>query len=462
MPTSDMLLRRYRLIKPIGSGTFATVYLAQDNTSNEYYAVKIIDKKWFANESMYERFSREVELGMQLRHDHIAKVHSYGKTQQGYYIVMEWVEGVTLRQYMQKRTKIGMEEAIRIIRQVLSALNYAYHQGVTLHRDLKPENIMIEQKTGRVVVLDFGIAQIQGSTITRHTRVFSLRYAAPEQLAESKQAFYRSTDLYSIAVILYEMLTRRTPFRGRTVVELYQQAMKRCFVSPHLIRPELSPGWDSFFEMALHPNPKERFQDPSQMAEGLLTIKDQKRTPTASTRDKRQRKSSGAGAVVAVLLVIFIIGAMGAFAWLNKDAITTFIEDTIGKVVLPKDPNPDCFLKIVSNTKIKIKILSPDHPEFSKFFDMRGIAPSTKVLYLDHYATNWGNTGNTREIPKKGTYVFECEAYLMQDQTKAFYFILSYDGSDWIITEHKNEVYIILKNAPTKGACAELWINVSE
>lgn len=467
MNTSDMLLRRYRLIKPIGTGSFATVHLAQDKTSNEFYAVKIIEKKWFANDSMFDRFSREVELGMQLRHDHIAKVHSYGKTQQGYYIVMELVQGLTLRRYMQKKTILGAEEALRIIRQILSALNYAYHNGVTLHRDLKPENIMIEEKTGRVVVLDFGIAQIQGSTITRHTRVFSLRYAAPEQLGESKQAFYRSTDLYAVAVILYELLTRRTPYRGRTVVELYHQAMKARFVPPHIIRPELSPSWESFFEMALHPNPKERFQDPPQMLEGLLTIKNHKEASFGRNAGSGKRKTSGAGAVVAFFLVLFFIVALGVGGWLNKDAIQSNLNELkiqLESIILKSEPRQDCYLKIVSNDRIKIKIWSPDYPEkeFSKFFDMRKSEPSQKELYRDKYATNWGNTGNSNEIPLKGKYVFECEAYPSGQQAKAFYFILSFDGRQWEIVEENDEAWIKLIDAPEKGTCPELWIGLAD
>ena len=212
----SIINKRYKLIDKIGIGGMATVYMARDIQTGETFAVKIMDYKMAQDKEFLDRFEKEVKIGITLNHPNIVKVYSYGKVDGNYFIVMEYVQGINVRQYLRQYGTFRWKEALTIMLQVLSALSYAYHKGIQAHRDIKPENIMIDTKTMSVKVMDFGIAKIEGTDSTQTAFAYTPRYASPEQLMPSKyqNKISYTTDLFSLSVVFYEMITGKHPFPG--------------------------------------------------------------------------------------------------------------------------------------------------------------------------------------------------------------------------------------------------------
>ena len=205
--------KTYNLLSLLGTGGMSEVYLAQDIKTGIKVAIKILDRKLSKNEEYIKRFKREVEISKTLSHPNIVKIISYGTDKGRYYIVYEYLEGLTLDRYI-KSKKLQIDEIEDITLQILNGLSYAHSKNI-IHRDIKPSNIMISGN-GKIKILDFGIARASSrSTITK-TGMFmgSPHYISPEQ-ADSKKLDYR-TDIYSFGVVIYELLTGKVPFDANT------------------------------------------------------------------------------------------------------------------------------------------------------------------------------------------------------------------------------------------------------
>ncbi len=323
---------RYKIIKPIGFGGMATVYLAEDQVSKTYVAVKIMDSRLSTDKKFVQRFQQEANIGKRLDHPNIPKVFEWGVQDEYYYIVMEFVQGKSLRQIMRDEKVLDLSTAMELMQQILQSLSYAYGMGIKAHRDIKPDNIMIESKTQRVKIMDFGIAKMESSQLTHATMMFSANYAAPEQLLPQKfpQGVNHYTDLYALAMIFYELLSGRAPFYGESSVEVIQQQLKKKFPPIHVLCPYLPVKLQDFFKKALNPQPQTRHQTPEEMMrdlDALITKNKQRPEPVQATRviqrpgysskprqsqDKPATKKNNSVLMYSAVIAISVVLAIGS------------------------------------------------------------------------------------------------------------------------------------------------------
>ena len=205
-------LKSYKLISLLGTGGMSEVYFAQDIRSDTKVAIKILDKKLSKDPEYIKRFKREVEISRTLSHPNIIKIISCGTDKGRYYIIYEYIEGMTLDKYI-KSKKLSIKEIKVVTLQILKGLSYAHSKNI-IHRDIKPSNIMISN--GNVKILDFGIARATTKSTITKTGMFmgSPHYTSPEQI-DGKKIDHR-TDIYSLGIVLYEMVTGRVPFQADT------------------------------------------------------------------------------------------------------------------------------------------------------------------------------------------------------------------------------------------------------
>ncbi len=265
---------RYEIMEIIGVGGMAVVYKAFDNIDHKIVAVKILKDEFLANEEFRRRFKNESKAIAVLSHQNIVKVYdvSYGDVLQ--YIVMEYVDGITLKEYMLQQGKIDPREAIYFLTQILRALQHAHDKGI-VHRDIKPQNIML-QADGSIKVTDFGIARFSRSetrTITDGA-IGSVHYISPEQAKGSITD--AKTDLYSVGVVLYEMLTGRLPFQSDNAVSVALMQLQNDPERPRTINPDIPVGLEQIIIRAMQKNQNDRYQSASEF---LLDLDAYKKNP---------------------------------------------------------------------------------------------------------------------------------------------------------------------------------------
>lgn len=265
---------RYEIIEIIGVGGMAVVYKAFDNIDNRIVAVKILKDEYLTNEEFRRRFKNESKAIAVLSHPNIVKVYdvSYGDRLQ--YIVMEYVEGITLKEYIEQQGIIETREAVYFVTQILRALQHAHDKGI-VHRDIKPQNIMLISD-GTIKVTDFGIARFSRSetkTMTE-TAIGSVHYISPEQAKGSVTD--SKSDLYSVGVVLYEMLTGKLPFQSDNAVSVALMQLQKDPVRPRQINPNIPVGLEQIIMRAMQKNPFDRYQSASEM---LVDIDEYKRNP---------------------------------------------------------------------------------------------------------------------------------------------------------------------------------------
>ena len=265
---------RYEIIEIIGVGGMAVVYKAFDNIDNRIVAVKILKDEFLTNEEFRRRFKNESKAIAVLSHPNIVKVYdvSYGDRLQ--YIVMEYVEGITLKEYIQQQGIIETREAVYFVTQILRALQHAHDKGI-VHRDIKPQNIMLISD-GTIKVTDFGIARFSRSetkTMTE-TAIGSVHYISPEQAKGSVTD--SKSDLYSVGVVLYEMLTGKLPFQSENAVSVALMQLQSEPVRPRQLNPNIPVGLEQITMRAMQKNPNDRYQSASEM---LVDIDEYKRNP---------------------------------------------------------------------------------------------------------------------------------------------------------------------------------------
>lgn len=268
---------RYEIKDLIGVGGMAVVYKAVDILSGMTVAVKILKEEFLHNEEFCERFRIEGKAMASLNHKNIVKVYDVSSNINKPYIVMEYIDGITLKDYIKQQGAIDWKESVHFTTQILNALQQAHDKGI-VHHDVKPQNIMLEGN-GNIKVMDFGIARIAGTesknTADNGTKAIgSVHYISPEQV-RCAQTDARS-DVYSVGVMLYEMLTGQLPFNGtdnRSVAVMQLQADPRM---PREVNPEIPEGLEEIIMQAMQKNPNNRYQSASDM---LADINDFKRDP---------------------------------------------------------------------------------------------------------------------------------------------------------------------------------------
>lgn len=266
---------RYELQEVIGVGGMAVVYKAYDNIDDRIVAVKILKDEFLASEEFRRRFKNESKAIAVLSHPNIVKVYdvSYGDKLQ--YIVMEYVEGITLKEYIEQQGVISWKETVHFTTQILRALQHAHDKGI-VHRDIKPQNIMLLEN-GTIKVTDFGIARFSRSetrTMT-DTAIGSVHYISPEQargdITDDK------SDIYSVGVVMYEMLTGQLPFQSDNSVSVAIMQLQTDPVKPREINSSIPEGLEQITMRAMQKNPKDRYQSAAEM---ILDLEEFKRNPS--------------------------------------------------------------------------------------------------------------------------------------------------------------------------------------
>ena len=266
---------RYEIHEIIGVGGMAVVYKAYDNIDDRIVAVKILKDEFLANEEFRRRFKNESKAIAVLSHPNIVKVYdvSYGDRLQ--YIVMEYVEGITLKEYIQQQGRLTHREAVFFVMQILRALQHAHDKGI-VHRDIKPQNVMLLEN-GAIKVTDFGIARF----ITSETRTMtdstigSVHYISPEQARGDM--IDDKADIYSVGVMLYEMLTGQLPFESDNTVSVALMQLQKDPVKPREINSEIPIGLEQIILKAMQKNVHDRYQSAAEM---LLDLEEFKRNPS--------------------------------------------------------------------------------------------------------------------------------------------------------------------------------------
>ncbi|RMG80316.1 MAG: serine/threonine protein kinase, partial [Chloroflexi bacterium] len=259
----------YEIIEELGKGGMATVYRAYQPNLDRYVAIKIIHRAIAQDQGGLERFQREARLVTKLEHPHILPLYDYDFDHDPPYIVMRYLEGGTLKEIINQGV-LPLGEVAHIMRQIASALDHAHRMGV-VHRDIKPSNIMVDQD-GNAFLTDFGIARIQsgeGLTQTGFT-VGTPEYMAPEQglgLAVDTRA-----DIYSLGVMLFQMLTQQMPYSAATPMAIILQHMNAPVPSAHEVNPNLPPQIDDIIAKAMAKKPEERYQSAGELAEALVGL----------------------------------------------------------------------------------------------------------------------------------------------------------------------------------------------
>jgi beta-lactam-binding protein with PASTA domain/predicted Ser/Thr protein kinase len=253
---------RYQVLRKLGAGGMANVYLAEDQELGRRVAIKILNDRHAGDEQFVERFRREAKNAAALSHPNIVSIYDRGEAEGTYYIAMEYLDGRSLKELIVQRGPAPITVAVEYARQILSALRFAHRHGI-VHRDIKPHNVLVDAE-GRVKVTDFGIARAGASQMTEAGSIVgTAQYLSPEQ-ARGSDVDQRS-DLYSLGIVLYELLTGSLPFNGDTPVEIAMKHLSTVPEVPSVRRPEIPRDLDLIVMRALAKDPDDRYQSAEEM-----------------------------------------------------------------------------------------------------------------------------------------------------------------------------------------------------
>lgn len=262
---------RYEIQEIIGVGGMAVVYKAYDNIDDRIVAVKILKEEFLANEEFRRRFKNESKAIAVLSHPNIVKVYDVSFGDKLQYIVMEYIDGITLKEYIEQQQGLKWKEAVHFTCQILKALQHAHDKGI-VHRDVKPQNIMLLQ-TGNIKVTDFGIARFSRSDTRTMTEkaIGSVHYISPEQARG--EVTDEKADIYSVGVMMYEMLTGQLPFQSDSAVSVAIMQLQADPRRPRDLNPDIALGLEQITMRAMQKNPAQRYQSAAEMLRDLEAFK---------------------------------------------------------------------------------------------------------------------------------------------------------------------------------------------
>ncbi|RJQ24910.1 MAG: Stk1 family PASTA domain-containing Ser/Thr kinase [Peptococcaceae bacterium] len=265
-----LLGKRYKILEQLGGGGMAVVYKGQDTLLNRLVTVKVLRSEFTSDEDFVNRFRREAQAVARLSHPNIVSIYDVGEENETYYLVMEFVDGDNLKNLIRKQGTISVLQAIQFAAQICDALEHAHENGI-VHRDIKPHNILIT-RSGRAKLTDFGIArESTAATMTQTDAIVgSVHYLSPEQ-ARGETAGPMS-DLYSLGVVLYEMVTGILPFHGDTPISIALKHIQTSPVPPSSLNPAVSPEVDKIIGRAMAKNPDDRYRTAGEMRAGLSVL----------------------------------------------------------------------------------------------------------------------------------------------------------------------------------------------
>jgi serine/threonine-protein kinase len=356
---------RYEIIERIGSGGMAIVYKAKDLLLNRIITIKVLREQFAADEDFVRRFRREAQSAASLSHTNIVSIYDVGKDGETEYIVMEYIEGNNLKEIIRNYAPLSTEQALNLGIQIAEAIRHA-HEHHIIHRDIKPHNILVTPD-GRVKVTDFGIARAVSAATMTHTGdiVGSVHYLSPEQ-ARGVQT-NEQTDVYSLGIILYELLTGKVPYDGETPIAIALKHLQEEAVPPSKLNPRVNPALENVVLRAIAKAPEQRYSTAKEILQDLHKVQSglpvpkidyQRQDELESTRvhrslstgvntilaegkeagrdaasaRKKQRKHWPWITAAAVLLVVFVGVWFGFSKWLNVGLTT--VPPLAGKTVV--------------------------------------------------------------------------------------------------------------------------------
>ncbi len=287
---------RYKVLSRLGAGGMADVFLAEDQQLGRKVALKLLHRRFAADPDFVERFRREAQAAAGLQHPNVVSVYDRGNFEDTYYIAMEYLPGRSLKQLIRQEAPLDPIRAIDITIQILKAGRFAHRRGV-IHRDLKPHNVIIDE-ADQAKVTDFGIARAGASDMTETGSIMgTAQYLSPEQA--QGHAVSAGSDLYSVAVVLYEMLTGRLPFDGESAVTIALKHVSEAPTPPSAINPAVPPELEQVVMWALNKNPADRPTDADQFINALEAA-------------KSVIQSGGGGQRTASMAALAAVGGVGA------------------------------------------------------------------------------------------------------------------------------------------------------
>ena len=267
---------RYRILRKLGSGGMANVYLAEDEELGRRVAIKILNERYAGDDLFIERFRREAKSAAGLSHPNIVSIYDRGEAEGTYYIAMEVIEGRSLKELIMTHGALPVHTAIGYAKQLLEALRFAHRHGI-IHRDIKPHNVLVsadqqvKANEPRLKVTDFGIARHGASQMTEAGSIMgTAQYLSPEQARGAPVT--AASDLYSAGVVLYEMLTGKVPFTGDSAIEIAMKHVNELPKPPSSLRPEIPPELDQIVLRALAKDPEDRYQTAEEFIEDLERV----------------------------------------------------------------------------------------------------------------------------------------------------------------------------------------------
>ena len=417
-----LLDNRYRIVDKIGVGGMADVYLGEDTLLGRQVAIKVLHANFANDDEFVTRFKREAQAAGKLNHPNIVNMYDVGFDQDLHYIVMEYVDGETLKEYITRHGRLSIDEAVKFTIAIAEGLEHAHTMGI-VHCDIKPHNVIIT-RTGRVKVTDFGIARAMNATNTvmyTNSILGSAHYLSPEQA--SGKPVDGNTDIYSLGVVLYEMLTGRVPFEGETPIAVALKHVREKVAPPTRYNPSIPPLLEAVVMKALSKNPADRFDSISDMisdlrlSQGFTMGKTQRHEPydfatqmipavdpealedfstiQEERTDEGQKKSMLSKIasipqkyIVLGAAVIFLVAFLGAFLsygnfWSNT---TVDVPNVVGKQVsVAKNILEDKHLRVSTS-----EVTNPDVPAGQVISQTPGAGEKVKEQRTIHLVVSRG------------------------------------------------------------------------
>jgi len=316
---------RYQIQEPIGHGGMATIYRGRDMRKGRVVAIKVLDEVYNTDRKFVMRFQLEAKAASALRHPNIVRVYDYGQTNGIYYIVMELVEGINLSRYLHSCGSNGVldkDRAVIIAHDVALGLSAAHRRGI-VHRDVKPKNVLVG-RDGSIKLTDFGIASVykdisaERLTTTGMT-LGTVQYYAPEQALG--EIVSPAADVYALGIVMYEMLTGRTPFDGDTPVAVAMQHIQVQPTPPSQFNPNIPAALEEIMLRCLEKAPERRFRDGSQLARALGMLGDTEMSKTVpigprSDRVRSDRRDSRFAKGITILILLATLLLLGLSVYL--------------------------------------------------------------------------------------------------------------------------------------------------